>query len=480
MNNKRLFAGSRTAAALLLILIALLSFAAAGHAQGEDIPCTENALRAAIEAATLDEITLPDECRITLTIDLPSVTKAFVINGNGAVIDGSGEHRAFRVGAGGELTVSSLTLQNGSGRLGGALYVEDGTAILDAVIFRSNAAFAGYGGGAVLVSGGMVTIASSVFADNTSVQTGGAVAVFGGAVDITNSTFSGNGAISGGALAILGGQVTLTSSTLADNRAERGGGLYQAYAGTVTVSQSIIAGNNADANDDVYQVGGLASDGYNLFSDTEFGTNMTFAASDIFTPVPGIGGFTGTAHGLLVSSAALDAVPAAVCAAEADQRGTERPQGENCDIGAVEMVLSDQRVTVNEVERLDVIALEMPGEGECSLRASADLFSLEVPADTYCRVLMRNGGWVNNPGSVPQAVIDRGVIVAVEVFSLREGQALDSFAGVLPICLRGEGRVVFLDAAQSPRTESVLPGVIDNGRTCAFVHAPGTVALVQR
>lgn len=481
----RQITGTVAACGLALLLLAGgLARPPAVHAQAstaaEDIPCAENALRAAIEAATLRAVTLPQDCFIILTTDLPAVTKPFTVNGGGAILDGSGEHRAFRVAEGGALTLTGLTLQYGSGRLGGALYVGGGSASVAGVTFLGNAAFAGFGGGAVLVSGGDVTIADSAFVLNTSVQLGGAVSVFGGDVTITNSTFSGNSAASGGALSVSGGSVTVTSSTLVGNRAQRGGGLYQTQAGELRVGQSIIAANNAAASDDVYHAGGLASDGYNLFSDTEFGASTAFAPTDLFTPSPETAPFTGVAYGLLASSLALDAVPAGDCAAEADQRGTERPQGTGCDIGAVEMSQTGDTLTLNGIERPEVVALDVPAEGECSLRAGADVFSVEVPADTYCRVLMRAGGWVNNPGSVPQEVIDRSVIVAVEVFSLRGGQALEAFDGVLPLCLRGEGQLLFLDAAQSPRVAADLPGVLYDGSTCAFVPAPGTVALVRR
>jgi hypothetical protein len=158
----------------------------------------------------------------------------------------------------------------------------------------------------------------------------------------------------------------------------------------------------------------------------------------------------------------------------------ERPQGAGCDIGAVEMEQTDETVEINGEDYAGLVDIEALPAEDCNLVLSAGIRSLEVPADTYCRVLMRNGGWVNNPGSVPQEVIDRGVILAVEVFSLEGGQSLREFETAFPLCFEGRGRIVFLDALTSPRAETELPSAESAQFTCTFVPNPGTVALVSR
>ena len=54
---------------------------------------------------------------------------------------------------------------------------------------------------------------------------------------------------------------------------------------------------------------------------------------------PGPNGGSTDTHMLLPDSPALDAIPAGVCAVAIDQRGEARPQGDGCDIGAVERVV---------------------------------------------------------------------------------------------------------------------------------------------
>ncbi len=470
--------GALTAAALLLLVVTFASPTA--FVQAEEIPCTENALRAAITADTIDSVDFPEDCTIRLLSDLPALTKAFAINGGGAIIDGGGEHRAFRVDLGGELMLENLTIQNNSGRLGGAIYVNGGELTVTNVTFRDNNAFSAFGGGAILINAGTVEINGSAFVTNNSDNLGGAISIFGGEVTITNSTFMGNLAHGGGAVNISGGDVTITSSTLTDNHAANGGGILKARFGSLTLAQNIVAANGGEYGNDINYAAGLTSDGYNLFGSTDFVAPFEFAATDLLDDSPELSAFEGTLYGLLPNSLAVDAVPEADCAAETDQRGSERPQGEGCDIGAVEMEQDGETVEINGEDYPALVAIEAPAEGDCNLLNSVGLRSFEAPADTYCRVLMRNGGWVNNPGSVPQSVIDRGVMLAIEVFSLEGGQSLREFDNALPICFRGEGHIVFLDASTSPREETDLPSAVSEHLTCAFVPRPGTVALVQR
>jgi hypothetical protein len=479
--NKNLFvkSGAFIGAAALLLLVMIFA-QPVPRLQAEEIPCTENALRAAITADTIDSIDFPEDCTIRLMSDLPALTKAFIINGGGAVIDGGGEHRAFRVDLGGALTLENLTIQNNSGRLGGAVYVNGGELLISGATFRDNNAFSAFGGGAILINAGTVEITSSAFVENNSTDLGGAISIFGGEVTISNSTFMGNLAHGGGAINVSGGDVTISTTTITGNNAENGGGILKARFGNLTLGQSIVAANGAEYGNDINYAAGLTSDGYNLFGSTDFVAPFEFAATDLLDDSPELGAFNGTLYSLLPNSLAVDAVPEADCAAETDQRGGERPQGAGCDIGAVEMEQTNETVEIDGVDYSELVGIEAPAEGDCNLLNSAGLRSFEAPTDTYCRVLMRNGGWVNNPGSVPQSVIDRGVMLAIEIFSLEGGQSLREFDNALPICFRGEGHVVFLDASTSPREEIELPSAVSEHATCAFVPSPGTVALVQR
>ena len=102
-----------------------------------------------------------------------------------------------------------------------------------------------------------------------------------------------------------------------------------------------------------------------------------------------------------------------------------------------------------------------------------------APDNTYCRLLMKDGGVVNYAGAVPQNLIDLGVILAVDVYRLQGGQSITDFGGYSQICLAGEGRLFYLDARTSPRTQVELATESVDGFTCGWIPAAGTIVLTQ-
>jgi uncharacterized repeat protein (TIGR01451 family) len=176
-----------------------------------------------------------------------------------------------------------------------------------------------------------------------------------GIMTLTNSTVSGNttsmmggGIFNGG----LGSRtVTLSNSTVSGNTANTGGGIYSS-GGTVTLQNTILAGNvTSGTGPDCY--GTIGTSGYNLIGDTS-GCTFSPGTGDLTNidaklgPLQDNGGPTET-HALLPGSPAIDHIPPGTCPAT-DQRGVPRPQGGQCDIGAVEMQeleLSNKTVNVS-------------------------------------------------------------------------------------------------------------------------------------
>ncbi len=109
--------------------------------------------------------------------------------------------------------------------------------------------------------------------------------------------------------------------------------------------------------------------------------------------------------------------------------------------------------------------------------------SFIVAPGLYCVVLMRDGGWIQSVGSVPESLIQAGVIIAVEVvYYDAPGHALNEFpnSDYQYVCLAGDGRYIYLDGRQTPRNILEMDAVSDNGYTCAWIPAPGTVVLIAR
>jgi hypothetical protein len=134
--------------------------------------------------------------------------------------------------------------------------------------------------------------------------------------------------------------LTINSSTIYNNSAnDQGGGLRNA-AGIMTLSNTIVAQNSEDCSGSNIQ-----SSGYNLASDASCTLAATGDQNGInpqLGPLQDNGGSTPT-HALTESSPAFNAGnPAAVGSLPAcpttDQRGTSRPQGGRCDIGAFELM----------------------------------------------------------------------------------------------------------------------------------------------
>jgi hypothetical protein len=203
------------------------------------------------------------------------------------------------------------------------------------------------GGGLASGSSTGLTLQNSTITGNGSSSNGivrGGAGVYNTFVmTISNSTISGNdtAVANGDGGGILNNNLlTVNSSTIYGNSAtDQGGGLRNA-AGVMTLSNTIVAQNGEDCSGS-----GIQSSGYNLAGDASCAfaaTGDQNSTNPQLGPLQDNGGSTPT-HGLSESSPAFNAGnPAAVGSSPAclasDQRGTSRPQGGRCDIGAFELV----------------------------------------------------------------------------------------------------------------------------------------------
>ena len=268
-------------------------------------------------------------------LDIADATTAgtLTILGNGATItrdpnlgctlndsDAAGEFRIFEVLSGGNLTLQNVRVTNGCA---------DGTG------FPDNS-----GGGILTNTNGTVTIQSSTISGNSADSDGGGIFNFGSlaTVTITNSTISGNS--TGGASGNNGGGIwnngTVNASfvTIANNSAGsgQGGGIFNDTTGTVKIKNSIVGNNTAgDCS------GSISSSGGNYDSD---GSCFGGSGDVIFLgPLQNNGGPTQT-HALLGGDplgGAADCMDVSNNQVNADQRGSPRLVGGQCDAGAYEL-----------------------------------------------------------------------------------------------------------------------------------------------
>ena len=231
---------------------------------------------------------------------------------------------------------SSMLLQasalsgNKASRKGGAIYATASDVLIQASAINGNSAISN-GGGASFI-GSEVEISRSVFSQNTSRIHGGGFETGGATIAISDSIIVGNSAISrGGGVYLRRSTVTMTHVTLAKNASQYDvGGLYKDY-GTLNLRNSIIANNRLI---DCFALLTLEENINNLIQD---GTcDPMLSGEAMFRMEDGVPTFIS----LDSDSPAIDAAHPDYCA-EVDIQGFARPQGDACDIGAVEMLADE-------------------------------------------------------------------------------------------------------------------------------------------
>ena len=310
---------------------------------------------------------------VTVAVDL-------TIAGDGAsttIVDGGSSVGLFV--SSGSLTVSDLTLQNGTRFNGGAIAAfiakvtnstftannatNDGGAVAAVSVTVTNSTFtannATVDGGAIIAN--VASVTNSTFSANSAANGGGAIDAF--IASAANSTFSANSAGVGGAINAT--SATAANSTFSANSAGVGGGAIAFNNAIVTNSTfsansagfgGVIEGNTASVTNTLFAEPTATNNCFATTGITDGGGNFSTDASCAFTqPTSHVvspaqlalgslasNGGTSQTIALGAASVARDAGIDAVCAAAPvnglDQRGISRPQGAHCDSGAYEYV----------------------------------------------------------------------------------------------------------------------------------------------
>ena len=309
-----------------------------------------------IQLAMIDDSTSgPSALVITSTVTLQgSLGIGITITRDNAIAN----MRLLLVKTPGQLTIANLTLSNGQ--------------VLGATPAGSGSAGTAGMGGAILSSGGVVTLIDSTLNDNTALGgtgaadvagtggaggagLGGAIYADGGRVFIRNSTFSSNrafggaggigltaggafGAAQGGGVYARDNQLIVANSTLVENLANAGGGIFSQSASltaTLALTNTILANSLSVTDLEARGAGSLVTrtSGNNNLIESQIGyAGGIVATSDPqLGPLANNGGPTRT-YALLSGSPALDA-GTSTGAPAADQRGKLRGV---TDIGAYE------------------------------------------------------------------------------------------------------------------------------------------------
>jgi CSLREA domain-containing protein len=307
---------------------------------------------------------------------LPAVNLTIEGAGVGStIVDGNGLSAVFKVTSQpfrAQLTLHDMTVRNGHSSGAGCISVSSASLLLTRVAVSG---CTGASGGGISAGGSMsalafVTLVDTTIAQNVATSDGGGLWIFGhvftsvsrstivgnsagragggiwvtivgglGSTLIANTTFSGNAADHGGAIKNEQDTATLVNVTIASDSSARGPAVeaFQLSARNTIIANLMGAG---PANCSI--TGPLTDLGNNLeFPGTGcgFSSATDLRADPLLLPLASNGGPTQT-HALRAGSPAVDAGDDAACAASpvsgVDQRGTARPSGAHCDIGAFE------------------------------------------------------------------------------------------------------------------------------------------------
>jgi hypothetical protein len=257
-----------------LLAVVLLPAVASARAPSVSVPCGgQAALVSAINIANAaggGTINLAPGCRYDLkTADngengLPVVTTPIVVNGHGAVIDGTGRVRPLEVdGPGGSLLLQSVALTDGSADVGGAI---------------ENV-------------GGTVTLNNSLVVGNKATQAGGGIA---------NATFDPSSVAK---LTVNNSAVNYNQQTAGPQANGLGGGGIVNVLGTVSLTRSRTNGNSAQG----FVGGGIANGDYLNFSGTSSVLTLDHSQVDNNTaPNAGGGGIQNLLGSVTLDSSQVD------------------------------------------------------------------------------------------------------------------------------------------------------------------------------
>ena len=263
-----------------------------------------------------------------------------------SIIQG-GVQRVIEVSAG-TSSISGVLIQGGdtlsnSGEpnegVGGGIWVDSpGTLSVSYSTITHNVASASGGG---IDNNGTLSVDHSTIEFNGAGTIGGGIDDFGPLVTVNDSTISNNSAGTEGGGLLSANTTTLTNDTFGDNRVTTPGGPAGdvfVYGGADVKAVNTIFGSSPFSSDCNAALDSLGS---NLASDASCVLTAAGDHQGVDPQLPALANNGGPTDTYLppATSPALDAGLDGACPTD-DQRGTSRPQGPHCDIGAVEVAVA--------------------------------------------------------------------------------------------------------------------------------------------
>ena len=199
---------------------------------------------------------------IVLTDALPAISDDLTITGPGADeldIRGANTYRVFTINSGAAVTITGVTVRDGSADSGGGIWTA-GDLHLGASHILSNSA--AVDGGGVFVDEGSATLSGTLVVSNSATASGGGVYVYqdGATLNLRGGEIHLHPAEGGGGVFVHLGSATLSGTHVLSNSAGYGGGLYAwGVSATLNMNGGEIGNNSAAYGGAVYADQGSAT-----------------------------------------------------------------------------------------------------------------------------------------------------------------------------------------------------------------------------
>ncbi|MCL4253081.1 MAG: hypothetical protein KJ043_04805 [Anaerolineae bacterium] len=431
----------------------------------------------AVTAANTGGGTITFNCGGTITfLSTLTITDFVGINANGNTVtfDGGGTTSFFAINGGASLAINGFTLQNGASATGGAINNAGTLTVTNSTLTNNDAS----NQGGAIYNTGTAVVADSTLTNNDASNQGGAIYNTGN-ITLNNNTFTGNGALLSGGAIYNTGTTSLTNNIFQNNISVFAGEAIENASGSVFSEDNHFENN--DCNGTITDNGGNTVDNSpNCPGVAPVPLDVSALAcsgdSAVFTINTGDANFsiTGTGAGLPISPAAAglyglvgpDTWTNITITELTGDRESVNIGGITCPDGVI-IPPTTPPVTSSET----VLG--------CALDTTNGLDIFNAPDNTYCRVLMKNGGVTDFSGAIPAQLINLGVILAVDVYRLQGGMSINTFPDYARVCLAGQGRLFYLDGRTSPRTQVELATETSGNLTCGWIPAPGTLILTN-
>ncbi len=295
-----------------------------------------------------------------------TISGTTISNNATGVANTAGTDRGGGIHNQGDLTLTDSTLSGNRADRGGGIYdIGGGSMTISGTTIHDNHALDGNSGG--IRSNSRLIMIDSTISDNTSTDLGAGLYVASNTATITGTTISGNYSTDGAGGLFNSGTTTFTNGTISGNQADKdGGGVFnfgtltfinstisdnsaalqgdgfRLASGTITLQNTIIA-NSPD--DNCYDSSGLPYNYYSLGGNLSDDDTCNFTeSSDLNDTEADLGSLAdnGGPTRTHLPQSGSPAIDHTACAVATDQRGIDRPQGADCDIGADEVLAAEQ------------------------------------------------------------------------------------------------------------------------------------------